>query len=123
MKNITDNKPGFWNPFTDLPEGHFKHVTTTVEIDSFQMLRSIRPDSTKGRGTIETCFNLLYQKLVNELVKRKITDMSQCERFEDFVVRSKLILPEECAAAGPAGLGNSSSEPLPTSDAPNVRSG
>lgn len=82
------------NPFRGIekaePDG-FRRVNTSVDKENYSMLRRIRPEA----GTIDATFNQLYCKLIQQLRSRGITDYTQVEQFEDFVMRSVLVLPEE----------------------------
>lgn len=91
-------KSAFVNPYRGiesktLPDGTpgFKRVTLSVDHDPHMFVRRIRPDN----GTIETVFNSLYVKFINELKRRGIEDGTEVERFERFVIESKLVLPGE----------------------------
>lgn len=108
----------------------FKRVTLSVDHDPHMFVRRIRPDN----GTIETVFNSLYVKFINELKRRGIEDGTEVERFERFVIESKLVLPGEVdfdkyvaadkryAGQSPAGPGPGvpTGNPVPPSETSHV---
>ena len=66
-------------------------VQTFVDTEDYEFLRLIRTNT----GTITTTVNLLFKKLIDELKKRGITDITKRSEFEFFVANSKLVLEEE----------------------------
>lgn len=139
MSSIVHSKTKLTNPFKGIEKtGDFRRISTSVSTEHYQMLRRIRPDG----GTIDGMINQLYCKLINQLLARGITDYTQLDRFEDFVMRSVLVLPEELdnnvtqpnyepakSYTGPtepdprSGPRESQRSPLPKTEAPNVPPG
>lgn len=84
----------FTNPYKDarrLEADDPRRLVSDIARADFDYVKCLRTT----QGTITTTVNILFQKLVNELKRRGITDISDKRRFEDFVVRCRLILPED----------------------------
>ena len=54
-------------------------------------------------GTIQITVNLLLQKLIHELDRRNITDITDETAYERFVADCVLALPSECGRTPPSG--------------------
>lgn len=86
----TAPKPLFVNPYADSPDDGTR-FNAQVDSEEYNYVKCIRPK----QGTMVTTINTLYHKLVLELKRRGIKDLTNQQQFEDFVARCVIVLPEE----------------------------
>lgn len=94
----------FQNPYENVPDEGVSRINSDVPTDEYKMVQRILTE----RGTIQTTVNLLWNKLINELKRRGITDYTHAEEFRNFVTNSNLVLET------PSGRGGSPSVRLDT---------
>lgn len=103
----------FANPYAGIEKTkRFHRIGVSISIED-NILKHIRP----AQGTIDGTINTLYKKLINELRKRGITDLTRSDDFEDFIVRCELVLPEERGGHSNGGPGSTSSSPVSQAEA------
>jgi len=81
----------FVNPWISDPEPDPIRLNAIVPQRIFQRIKQCR----LSQGTMQTTINLLLQKLIVELDKRDITDCTDEKVYEELVVNSVLVVPNE----------------------------
>ena len=78
--------------FTDPYKGREQTTRIQSNIDpvDYNFIRSIRPSN----GTIITTVNILWSKLVTTLKQHGITQYSDVNKYEHFVLNCTLVLPD-----------------------------
>lgn len=79
-------------------------LNVTIPEDEYNLIKSVR----LPKGTIEFTLSHLIKKLTHELRTRNITSCTDANRFEHFLLTSKLCLPgESCPNFGHDHAGDS----------------
>lgn len=93
-------KPVFVNPYAAIDRGDDNANVTTVvckiATDDYNYVKCIRPSLGTNTGVIGN----LWKKLINELKRRNITDVSDIDQFEQFVTGCHIISDEEYRERG-----------------------
>ena len=61
-----------------------------ISVEDYDFIRCLRTST----GTMTTTVGILYKKLINELKRRNITDVTKRSEFEHFVVNCELTCPD-----------------------------
>ncbi len=91
---VVKEKSKFVNPYRDCRRLQ-KDAPTRLNMDilseDYNFLRGLRFDN----GTITTTFGIIFQKLVQELKRRGIHDITNKQQFEQFIINFVFALPGE----------------------------
>lgn len=79
------------NPYSNLPVEELTKLQSMVAKEDYDLLKSIR----LRNGTVTTTVNILLSKLIKEMKRRGMKDVSSHALFEYFVVNCHIVLPEE----------------------------
>lgn len=94
----TNQITSFINPYRECRAAQADEparINIDIDRDDLNFIKGIRLSG----GTLSTTVGILYKKLVNELKRRNITDITKRKEFEQFLVEFEFIIPRELSGS------------------------